>query len=121
MPTILEAERESARIGVAEAELAADLGRVRFAVFGSAVPPDGSFSPRIADGVVQGYEYNGTLAPPNTTFFGMYDRFRSFGAGSDWDMPLPLAHAARGARPRAPRSTSSRRPTATAATPARRR
>ena len=87
MPTILEMERESARLGVAEAELAADLGRARYAVFGAAVPPDGSFSPRIADGVVQGYEYNGTLAPPNTTFFGMYDRFRSFGVGSDWDMP----------------------------------
>ncbi len=87
MPTILEMERESARIGVVETELAADLGRARFAVFGSAVPPDGSFSPRIADGVVQGYEYNGTLAPPNTTFYGMYDRFRAFGAGSDWDLP----------------------------------
>ena len=87
MPTILEAERESARIGALEAELAADLGRVRFAVFGSAVPPDGSFSPRIADGVVQGYEYNGTLAAPITTFFGMYDRFRSHGVGTDWDMP----------------------------------
>jgi len=87
MPTILEAERETARIGAAESELAADLGRARFAVFGSAVPPDGSFSPRIADGVVQGYEYNGTLAPPITTFFGMYDRFRSHGVGTDWDMP----------------------------------
>jgi len=87
MPTILEAERETARIGAAEAELAADLGRARFAVFGSAVPPDGSFSPRIADGVVQGYEYNGTLAPPVTTFFGMYDRFRSHGVGTEWDMP----------------------------------
>jgi len=87
MPTILESERESARIGVAESELAADLGRVRFAVFGSAVPPDGSGSPRIADGVVQGYEYNGTLAPPYTTFYGMLDRFRSHGIGSDWELP----------------------------------
>jgi hypothetical protein len=87
MPTILELERESARIGAVEAELAADLGRARFAVFGSAVPPDGSGSPRIADGVVQGYEYNGTLAPPYTTFYGMLDRFRSHGVGSDWDLP----------------------------------
>ena len=87
MPTILEFERESARIGAAEAELAADLGRARFAVFGSAVPPDGSGSPRIADGVVQGYEYNGTLAPPYTTFYGMLDRFRSHGVGSDWELP----------------------------------
>ena len=87
MPTILEMERENARFGAAETELAADLGRARFAVFGSAVPPDGSGSPRIADGVVQGYEYNGTLAPPYTTFYGMLDRFRSHGVGSDWDLP----------------------------------
>jgi len=87
MPTVLEMEREGARIGAAEAGLAAELGRARFAVFGSAVPPDGSSSPRIADGVVQGYEYNGTLAPPVTTFYGMYDRFRSHGVGTDWDLP----------------------------------
>ena len=87
MPTILEAERETARSGVAEGELAADLGRARFAVFGRSVPPDGTGSPRIADGVVQGYEYNGTLAAPVTTFFGMYDRFRSHGVGTDWDLP----------------------------------
>jgi hypothetical protein len=71
-----------------ERELAADLGRARFAVYGESVPPDGTFSPRIADGVVQGYEYNGTEAPPYTTFYGMYDRFRSFGPGTDWDLPL---------------------------------
>jgi len=88
MPTILEMERESARIGTAEAELSSQIGRARFAVFGSAVPPDGSFSPRIADGVVQGYEYNGTLAAPITTFYGMYDRFRSHGVDSDWNLPL---------------------------------
>lgn len=87
MPTILEMERENARVGLSEGELAADLGRARFAVFGSAVPPDGSGSPRIADGVVQGYEYNGTLAPPYTTFYGMLDRFRSHGVGTEWELP----------------------------------
>jgi hypothetical protein len=56
-------------------------------VYGDAIPPDGSFSPRIADGAVQGYSYNGTLAPAWTTFFGIYDRNRSFGNGSDWALP----------------------------------
>ena len=56
-------------------------------MYGPSIPPDGSSSPRIADGVVQGYEYNGSLAPVNTTFFGVYDRNRSFGNGSDWELP----------------------------------
>jgi hypothetical protein len=87
MPTVLASEAEQARIGVEEASLAAQIGRARFEVYGPSIPPDGSSSPRIADGVVQGYEYNGTLAAPFTTFFGVYDRNRSHGAGSDWDLP----------------------------------
>ena len=66
---------------------AAELGRARFAVYGTEVPPDASRSPRITDGVVLPYEYNGTLAPVYTTFFGLYDRFYSFGPTTDWDLP----------------------------------
>jgi hypothetical protein len=36
---------------------------------------------------VKGYEYNGTLAPPITTFYGMYDRYYSFGMQSPWKLP----------------------------------
>ncbi|HSG82200.1 MAG TPA: S46 family peptidase, partial [Gemmatimonadota bacterium] len=39
------------------------------------------------DGVVKGYSYNGTLAPPYTTFFGIYDRYIAHGAGSEWGLP----------------------------------
>jgi hypothetical protein len=70
-----------------ERELAAELGRARLAVYGSDVPPDGSRSPRITDGVVSPYEYNGTLAPVYTTFFGLYDHFYSYGTESDWHLP----------------------------------
>jgi hypothetical protein len=80
-------ERDAGALGTEEREIASDLGRARFAVFGRSVPPDGTFSPRIADGVVQGYAYNGTQAPPFTTFYGMYDRFRANGPGTEWDLP----------------------------------
>jgi hypothetical protein len=86
MPTVLAFEKEQGRIAAEEAQLAAQIGRARFAIYGPSIPPDGSLSPRIADGVVQGYEYNGTLAAPFTTFFGVYDRNRSHGQASDWEL-----------------------------------
>jgi hypothetical protein len=70
-----------------EAEISSALGRALFEVYGTDVPPDATFSLRIADGVVENYEYNGTVAPVHTTFYGMYDHYYSYGAGSDWDLP----------------------------------
>ncbi len=70
-----------------EGQLAGDFGRVRFEVYGQSIPPDGTFSPRITDGVVSSYEYNGTLAPAYTTFFGMYDRHFSHRDNIEWGLP----------------------------------
>jgi len=70
-----------------EDELAAELGRARYAVYGSDVPPDASRSPRITDGQVLPYEYNGTLAPVYTTFFGLYDHYFSYGPETEWNLP----------------------------------
>jgi hypothetical protein len=75
------------RLNQQEETIARALGRAHFAVYGTTEPPDATFSLRLADGVVRGYEYNGTLAPVYTTFYGMYDRYHSFGSGSDWDLP----------------------------------
>jgi hypothetical protein len=79
--------RSLSRITTEENELQSRLGRARFEIYGMNVPPDATSSPRITDGVVRGYEYNGTLAPAYTTFFGMYDRFHSFGPQSEWNLP----------------------------------
>ena len=79
-----------------EAEISSKLGRANFAVYGTDVPPDATFSLRIADGVVTDYEYNGTIAPIHTTFYGMYDHFYSYGAGSDWDLPERWVHPPEG-------------------------
>jgi hypothetical protein len=78
---------DSARLATREAELAAEFGRSRFEVYGTAMPPDGTSSQRITDGVVLPYEYNGTIAPAFTTLYGIYDRHHSHGPGTPWDLP----------------------------------
>ncbi len=63
------------------------LGRALFDVYGTDIPPDATFTLRIADGVVKGYPYNGTQAPVNTTFYGLYDRHFSNPGVEEWELP----------------------------------
>lgn len=54
------------------------LGEVCYNVYGDEISPDATGTLRISDGRIEGYEYNGTIAPGKTTFFGLYDRWNSF-------------------------------------------
>ncbi len=54
------------------------LGKARFLVYGKDVYPDATFTLRLSYGTLKGYPYNGTIAPPFTTFYGLYDRAASF-------------------------------------------
>lgn len=76
-----------AGLSAKQSDIASEIGRARFAVYGNDVPPDATFSLRLADGVVQGYEYNGTEASPYTTYFGLYEHYHAHGENSEWDLP----------------------------------
>ncbi len=62
------------------------LGKARFLVYGKDVYPDATFTPRLSYGTVKGYPYNGTIAPPFTTFYGLYDRAASFSNKPPFDL-----------------------------------
>jgi len=67
--------------------LEAKIANQAFKVYGTDLPPDATFTLRISDGVVKGYSYNGTKAPVNTTYFGLYDRHYSHGEVFPWGLP----------------------------------
>jgi hypothetical protein len=62
------------------------IGAARFAVYGKTVSPDATFTLRLSYGAVKGYDFNGTVAPPKTTFHGLFDRSLSFGGKSPFDL-----------------------------------
>ncbi|QMW02559.1 S46 family peptidase [Spirosoma foliorum] len=86
-PRYLAAARQARQLTQRQEVLRGQLGRMLYDVYGTAVPPDATFSLRINDGVVQSYNYNGTKAPILTTFAGLYDRNYSFANKAPWDLP----------------------------------
>jgi len=74
-------EIESALIPAGE-----KLGKARFAVYGKDAYPDATFTLRLSYGTVDGFPYNGTIAPPFTTFYGLYDRAASFSNQPPFDL-----------------------------------
>ena len=63
------------------------IGRARFAVYGKTASPDATFTLRLSYGTVKGYPMNGTIAPPKTTLFGLFDRSLSFGGKAPFNLP----------------------------------
>ena len=62
------------------------LGKARFLVYGKDAYPDATFTLRLSYGTVDGFPYNGTIAPPFTTFYGLYDRAAGFSNQPPFDL-----------------------------------
>lgn len=84
LPKLLTKLKE---INASEDILEEELGRAVYSVYGTDIPPDATFTLRIGDGVMKGFEYNGTIAPENTTIYGLYDRYFSHKKEFPWDLP----------------------------------
>jgi Peptidase S46 len=50
------------------------IAKARFAVYGSSVYPDATFTLRLSYGVVKGWTYAGVVVPPTTTIAGYFER-----------------------------------------------
>ncbi len=90
-----KAVHEFQSTGMARKQIEQNVANEVFKVYGSSLPPDATFTLRISDGTVKSYEYNGTIAPVKTTYYGMYDRHYSndgkfpFNLPSRWLNPSP--------------------------------
>lgn len=63
------------------------LGKALYEVYDNAIPPDATGTLRISDGIIKGYDYNGTRAPYKTTFYGSLDRYFSFDKKFPFNLP----------------------------------
>ncbi len=86
-PLLTEYQEKQREITETEQALEDQLGRALFEVYGTSFPPDATGTLRITDGLMLPYEYNGTIAPVYTTFYGLYDRYYSHQKRWPWDLP----------------------------------
>ena len=87
VPKFEESRTKFGAMNQENSKLQEKIMNLQYQLSGVTSPPDATFSLRIADGRVQGYEYNGTTAPYMTTYFGLYDRYYSNAGEFPWNLP----------------------------------
>lgn len=85
-PLFLNVNRQMEDLRSTEKTLNRRLSRGRLALYGSNLSPDATFSLRLSDGIVKGYQSNGADIPAFTNFYGLYDRYYSHDQ-ADWALP----------------------------------
>ncbi len=70
-----------------ERQAYARIAELRFAKYGKAIPPDATFTLRLAFGVVKGYEVDGQNLPFHTTFAGAFKRAAELQHREPFDLP----------------------------------
>jgi len=71
----------------------AHIAQARFALDGRSLYPDATGTLRLSYGKAAGYQQLTTDVPWETTFFGLFDRVRSFGNRPPYEMPVRVASA----------------------------
>ncbi len=79
-----ELSQRAQELGAIESANEEKVAEALFHVYGTALPPDATFTLRLSDGVVARYPLNGTYAPYKTTFYGLFDRAASFDHTDPW-------------------------------------
>ena len=81
-------------VGAPQVQAYGNIARARFAVSGTGVYPDATFTLRLAFGVVKGYEEDGEAVPPATTMGGTFERSKAFHEKEGFRLPASW-HAAK--------------------------
>jgi hypothetical protein len=55
-------------------QAAEKIAKARFAIYGTSIYPDATFTLRLSYGKIAGWTYRGVTVPPFTTFAGLYER-----------------------------------------------
>ncbi|MBD5654328.1 MAG: S46 family peptidase [Candidatus Eremiobacteraeota bacterium] len=63
-----------ARVTAPTRAAAERIAKARFAIFGTSIDPDATFTARLSYGSVKGFDNNGTAVPPYTTIGGLFNR-----------------------------------------------
>jgi hypothetical protein len=87
VPMAQKNRREWDEVALKERVNGSRIGQALFAAYGTKVSPDATFTLRLSDGVVRGYAYNGTLAPAQTSMFGLFARSAEFANQDPFDLP----------------------------------